>query len=253
MAQPNVKLNSGGNPNQKQEDGLVENITNTVSDLASQGAEYVHNAVGDLPNTVSNLASQGAEYAQNLASQGSEYVENLSGNLNDLTSRGSAMLENRLNSLEDGLNTVIREWDEEKSITAGAAGLAAIGLVLGSKVDKKWFALSAIAGGLFAAHKYSNGAAIPALKKLAGDLGGGLGMGGNGSGNRRSVGTRIHENSNLRPSDLSSLDRSGNQGSSQNAGNWNQSGSNLSGSRSNDGGNRNQNYGENSSSNRNPM
>ncbi|MES2764913.1 MAG: hypothetical protein V4642_03540 [Bacteroidota bacterium] len=247
MAQSNVKLNSGGNPNQSQGEGFVENITNTVSDLASQGAEFVQNAVGDLPNTVNNLASQGAEYAQNLASQGSEYVENLSGNLNDLTSRGSQMLENRLSSLEDGLNTVIREWDEEKSITAGAAGLAAIGLVLGSKVDKKWFALSAIAGGLFAAHKYSNGAAIPALKKLAGDLGGGLGMGANIGGNR-SVGTRIHENSNLRPSDLSSLDRSNNQG-----GNSNQGGSNLSGSRSNDGGNRNQNNGGNSSSNRNPM
>jgi hypothetical protein len=218
MPQSNVKLNSGGNPNQPQSEGLVENITNTVSNLASQGAEFVQNAVGDLPNTVSNLASQGAEYAQNL-----------SGSLNDLTARGSEMLETRLSSLEDGFNTIVREWDEEKSITAGAAGLAAIGLVLGSKVDKKWFALSALAGGLYAAHKYSNGAALPAIKKLAGDLGGGLGFG----GSTASTGTRIHENSNLRPSDISSLDRSGNQGSS-----------NMS---------RSQGNGGNSNSNRNPM
>ncbi|HYF03324.1 MAG TPA: hypothetical protein VEC36_08100, partial [Patescibacteria group bacterium] len=193
MPQANVKLNSGANPNQQQQqnEGMLGNITNTVSEIASQGAEFVQNTVGDLSGRASELT----------------------GNLSNLTSRGSEMLESRLSNLEEGFSTIVREWDDEKTITAGAAGIAAIGLVLGSKVDKKWFALSALAGGLYAAHKYSNGAAIPAIKRMAGDIGSGLGLGNMGGGSGSSQfgsGTRIQEDpQNLRPSQLGSLDNEG--------------------------------------------
>jgi hypothetical protein len=237
MPQSNVKLNSGANPNQQNSsnEGMLGNITNTVSDLASQGAEFVQ-------NTVSDLSGRATE---------------LTGNLGNLTSRGSEMLESRLTSLEDGFNTIVREWDEEKTITAGAAGIAAIGLVLGSKVDKKWFALSALAGGLYAAHKYSNGAAIPAIKKMAGDLSSGLGLGniGGGMGSSQMGGTRIHEAENLRPSDLGSLENreSSNMSSPGGANQGQSSMSNRGGMNNQTPSQRPQGNGGNSSSNRNPM
>jgi hypothetical protein len=60
-------------------------------------------------------------------------------------SQGDAVIEQRLSELD-------REWDIERTLEANAATVALVGLGLGAFVDRRFFALPAVAAGFLLQH-----------------------------------------------------------------------------------------------------
>jgi hypothetical protein len=54
--------------------------------------------------------------------------------------------------IETRLRELDREWDLERTLTAGAGVLCLVGLVLGMTAGRRWLALPAVAGGFLVAH-----------------------------------------------------------------------------------------------------
>lgn len=50
------------------------------------------------------------------------------------------------------LGELDREWDVERLLEANAASFTLLGVVLGSTVDKRWYALSGVVGGFLLQH-----------------------------------------------------------------------------------------------------
>lgn len=68
------------------------------------------------------------------------------------TERRLAYYELRLDEIPARLAELDREWDVERALQANAAALGFTGLVLGSTIGRRWFALPALASALLFQH-----------------------------------------------------------------------------------------------------
>lgn len=65
------------------------------------------------------------------------------------------------------LDELDREWDVERAIQTGAAGHVLLGLVLGTLVDRRWYAWSGLIGAFLLFHALHGWAPpVPVLRRL---------------------------------------------------------------------------------------
>ncbi|MGE0716278.1 MAG: hypothetical protein AB7P02_12625 [Alphaproteobacteria bacterium] len=69
--------------------------------------------------------------------------------------------------IEERLAALDREWDIERAIEANAAALALLGVILGARRDRRWFALPGLVSGFLFQHAVEGWCPpVPVLRRL---------------------------------------------------------------------------------------
>lgn len=69
--------------------------------------------------------------------------------------------------IEERLRELDREWDVERVLETQAASVSLLGIMLGTTVDRKWFALPGIVGGFLLQHALQGWCPpVPVIRRL---------------------------------------------------------------------------------------